>query len=496
MTIESEIKRKILNSLIISKVLRNIVVAVLILLCWFFLIFLTSLSTQSEKIGLSGIYHYFIGAKYFNEIGYFNLYTCTLAADQQSLKKLSSLRIIRDLRSYELKEVNLLPVCPVKRFSSSRWKTFVEDISYFVEKGSPNYWAAVFLDKGYNPPPFWAVTAGVIASSIDVHSKIMWTLIFNIDLLFMILAVVVIIKTSTKKYGVITALLICFYFGTFKRLGWNFFQYGWFTLLAYSISLWIRKKYAMSGILLGLSAGLQAFPALLCIPIILSFLIDLSRRKFQNAKVERQFLIFFGITLYCCLMIGSFTSRGFSGWTDWQRKISLHKTYVNAELFNIGLPNLIATTFTLSDEDVSSYFDDYPLTIGRLVMFERLKYVWVGIVVVLLTLTSVGLYMSKKGSLFVFSLIPLYAVTSLSPFYYILLALIPFMSLTEKVKTQQCIMYSTLALFLIQLVLSWKNGYTVFNYKLHLVSEVLLTCYVLWILSLLLTQKYIERSRQ
>jgi hypothetical protein len=63
----------------------------------------------------AGVFHYYLGAKYANEIGPFDLYACALAADSEHAVWDAD-TLVRDLRTYRLVPAGTLQ-CPGGRRS-------------------------------------------------------------------------------------------------------------------------------------------------------------------------------------------------------------------------------------------------------------------------------------------------------------------------------------------------------------------------------------------
>jgi hypothetical protein len=104
-------------------------------------------------------FHYYLGSKYFEEIGYDRLYECAAIAEVDlghgaKLRK----REIRDLRvnlikptvdTYIFKE----PEICKKHFSKERWEAFKKDVAWIEKVSRGTYWENMVKDHGYNPPP-------------------------------------------------------------------------------------------------------------------------------------------------------------------------------------------------------------------------------------------------------------------------------------------------------------------------------------------------------
>src|SRR5215475_7382053 len=85
----------------------------------------------------SETYHYLVGAKYFPELGYANLYRCTAIADAESGRRAEALaRHARDLHTNLLVPVAELLRDPERckdHFSPARWRAFRRDVAFFRE---------------------------------------------------------------------------------------------------------------------------------------------------------------------------------------------------------------------------------------------------------------------------------------------------------------------------------------------------------------------------
>ncbi len=133
-------------------------------------------------------YHYYMGAKYFPEIGYDDLYKCTaVAADQLGVIDFTDDagrhgridlgketqrpdRKIRDTGGNNL----LVPAAPflehpedcTSHFSPERWAAFKEDIKFFRVVADREFFEKMQSDHGYNPPPVWMLAGRFFA---DMH---------------------------------------------------------------------------------------------------------------------------------------------------------------------------------------------------------------------------------------------------------------------------------------------------------------------------------------
>jgi len=96
-------------------------------------------------------FHYFMGAKYFPEVGYSGLYEATLVA-AHDLGALQAIAAVRDLMSYTVRPAGAVDADAVRaRFSKERWRQFKDDLVFFGAR--IDAWPELLLDRGYNDPP-------------------------------------------------------------------------------------------------------------------------------------------------------------------------------------------------------------------------------------------------------------------------------------------------------------------------------------------------------
>lgn len=128
-------------------------------------------------------FHYYLGSKYFSEIGYERLYECSAIAEMElgraeSVKK----RDIRDLRVNLIKKIKNTyvvsdPGVCKNHFSKERWEMFKKEVDFFYESARGSYYEGMIKDHGYNPPPVWTMEGKFVGSLLsvnptdDFHSK-------------------------------------------------------------------------------------------------------------------------------------------------------------------------------------------------------------------------------------------------------------------------------------------------------------------------------------
>jgi hypothetical protein len=134
-------------------------------------------------------FHYYMGAKYFPEMGYDGLYRCTAIAEDEigtvSFKnedEIGTGRARLDMKAevnhadWKIRNLGgdnlLMPVADVlahpevckDHFSTERWEAYKADIKFFRVASDKEYWKTMQNDHGYNPPPVWTIGGYYLAN--------------------------------------------------------------------------------------------------------------------------------------------------------------------------------------------------------------------------------------------------------------------------------------------------------------------------------------------
>jgi hypothetical protein len=136
------------------------------------------------------LYHYYLGSKYFPELGYFGLYTCSVQAHFGDAPLPAELREITDLRSKQRRAAGQVmaaaPGCS-EAFEPARWSAFQRDVERFHDWMGHETWTGVLRDHGYNPSPAWTLFGRSIASVVPATPAGLWW-IAKLDVLLLLVA--------------------------------------------------------------------------------------------------------------------------------------------------------------------------------------------------------------------------------------------------------------------------------------------------------------------
>jgi hypothetical protein len=220
----------------------------------------------SEYYHRHEFFHYYLGSKYFKEIGYNQLYECTAVAEIELGRRASvANREIRDLRVNLIKQVKDTYILTdpgqcKNRFTAARWEDWKKDVDWFYHSSVGSYWDNMQKDHGYNPPPVWTMTGkffGSFAPAGDKYFKIL----SMIDVAFHVGIVLLFYWAfGFRAMAVMTVFWGCNAPANFYWTGGAFLRQDWLFFLVASLCCARKRKFFLAGGALTWSALLRVFP--------------------------------------------------------------------------------------------------------------------------------------------------------------------------------------------------------------------------------------------
>lgn len=315
-----------------------------------------------------GMYHYYVGAKYFTEVGYFDLYECTITEATPR----------RDLLTYDYRID--APDCS-SEFTPERNEQFHKDIT------SSGFYPQAMIDKGYNGTPTWTAIFGTLAN---------WNIITPdnapvIDVIVLFSALAFCVYSLGWRKSAYIAIIILTYHGTFDRLWGHYAQWVWLAAALIGVCQ-LERKNSFGALMIGLSASLAIFPAFLML-------------KYRSPKS----IILFSVSLMTMLTIGIANGRSVDGYFEFIENMSLHSSYVRTEsCCNIGLSHSIAFSQNTDTQYLECFVEWSDMCSHRYEnRFEPM--IW--------AVTLPFVITSPLGAM--------YGLLTLSTYYYLILAIIP-----------------------------------------------------------------------
>jgi hypothetical protein len=245
----------------------------------------------AEYIHRHEFFHYYLGSKYFEELGYKRIYECTAAAEME-LGRATQVknRELRDLRENLIKK-NTAPDVQQhieecrEIFSKKpeRWAAFKQDVDWFYKSSAGSYWDNMQKDHGYNPPPVWTM-AGKFWSSLGTANLDFFKYLSAIDIVLHVGIVLLVFWSFGWRVGAIaTVWWGCNYPANFYWTGGAFMRQDWFFFLTASFCLAHKRKFGLAGAALVWASLLRVFPMLLFagvgMIIVIRFVMSLRQGK-------------------------------------------------------------------------------------------------------------------------------------------------------------------------------------------------------------------------
>jgi hypothetical protein len=277
----------------------------------------------------SDSFHYYVGSKYFSELGYERLYRCTAVADLEAgLGEQVAQRYLRDLESNEVVPGSAALAAPERckeHFSPERWEAFQRDVAWFRAEVNERRWAEMQVDHGYNATPLWTALGGTLAGVLPASDPNLLALRLLDPLLLLVLWIAV-----AATFGWQAACVAVLYWGTNypAQHGWtggSFLRQGWLFAIGTAVCALRRGRPATAGALLALAAGLRVFPIFVLAALALKALTAMlqARRVFLASDQRR---LFAGALVAGALLFALSLSAGggLPAWSDFAANTRKH----------------------------------------------------------------------------------------------------------------------------------------------------------------------------
>lgn len=237
-------------------------------------------------------YHYYIGAKYFPELGYSRLYECSAIAETEMGRTAQ----VRARKMRDLRETNLIgptddilanPQRCKDHFTPERWEQFKQDIRFFVNRLG-NRWPNSQKDHGYNGTPWWNISGQLLANAVGPASERTMFLLALLDPFLICLAFAFIWWAFGLEIFAVAATFFAVNFPS--RYYWNggaFLRYDYLACAIIGICLLKKKKPAIGGALLATTAALRLFPVMFAVGPAIQGIWHLFKKKAMPAEHKR-----------------------------------------------------------------------------------------------------------------------------------------------------------------------------------------------------------------
>lgn len=248
--------------------------------------------------------HYHLGARWFAELGYRDLYGQTWAAASWDVEEQ------RDLATYDL-----VPAAGVRSpvWEDAAWDAFSADVAALQPRMAPAVWRSWFRDKGYNATPAWTATLGRLVGARPASDG-WFALLGALDLLLLLVALAVAGRTFGPVPALLSAAWVALFVGSDDNLIAGPLQVDWIVASILGLCALDRRRWATGGALFAWAGLSRVFPLLLLAgPLLL-----------VRDPRWRRFLLAGAATLLAGLLVGSTTARGPAAWGEFAANIAVH----------------------------------------------------------------------------------------------------------------------------------------------------------------------------
>jgi hypothetical protein len=272
---------------------------------------------------------YYLGTKYFRELGYARLYECIAVADREAgLGARAAARVLTDLESYELRDTRAILADPgrcTRRFAPERWSAFRADVDWFRGIFTPDGWEALQRDHGFNATPLWAAMGALLARG--PASAAQAVALAGLDVALDLAS----FAALAWGFGWRAAAVALVYWGTNRVAGFDwtggaFLRHDWTAALFVGLACLRRGLPVVAGVLFGAAACLRAVPAALFLGLALAALAHALRaRRLAPPRAALRLALGGGLA---ALVLGgaSFAALGADAWRDFAANLAHHRS--------------------------------------------------------------------------------------------------------------------------------------------------------------------------
>lgn len=221
-------------------------------------------------------FHFYLGAKYQAEVGWFDLYKAAVVADAESARVLN-IKTIRDISTFEVVPVQRAfdDAARIKaKFEPARWEAFKAD--WVAMTRQPGNWGAILQDHGNSNSPAWAILAHPIASLVPLTPGGQ-AFIGLLDMLLMGGLWWFVYRT----FGVRTASIGLFVWAVppivFDYLAGSFLRWDWLFALGMAMCFLHKERFATAGAFFGFAVATKLFPLFFGVALLFRALVVFRR---------------------------------------------------------------------------------------------------------------------------------------------------------------------------------------------------------------------------
>jgi hypothetical protein len=385
------------------------------------------------------IYHYYMGTKYFKELGYSGLYEATVIADREDdasgFDPEAYIRDLRDNANLRRRSAVLLEreriVAP---FSEERWREFRRDLDLFRAYHPPIWHSSrIHTDHGYNGTPLTTTVLGLIGNYQPMELPAFIAMIKWLDLYLLLLVAALI----GRFQGWSRALTFAFFWlvnplNDYSLVGGAYLRYNYFFTLTLAILFFQERKLAWSGFFFAVSSLFRIFPAFFFAGLLAYHLISRDRRSLleRNRKLYLSFLLTSILTIGATSFVR--TPSGEMGWIAFYQRMGASTPFHAINLIGLkypfsysyersvysNQPDLLKTSEGVVQQN-DYWIDEVPKT------YEQRKGGYYLSVISILALAILFLRRVAEEETFFLGILLSFVLLFMGQYYYCMLSLVP-----------------------------------------------------------------------
>jgi hypothetical protein len=380
------------------------------------------------------MFHYYLGSKYFEELGHFELYNAVIVADTEQGNEFVALPWFTDLRTYQntTRDKALEDVDRVRSlFSKERWSDFKSDVAYFKKAtATPQAPGLMFLlmDHGYNGSPVSTFILGTIANVFPVAQV---PLLATFDVLLVIAMSVLVFRTFGFDMGALFSVYFCVnVLNPYDFISGCFLRYDWLFYIVVAVCLLERGRYAWSAFFLTLAAMIRIFPAVLFFGMAIVILKNVRATRSLDRKYLR-FVLTAAVTGSALFMLPAVSLGSVAQpWREFSERLEVHDNgvYVNHlglrgialfEPSHLSLEKFVEAYKSEHTNDIVRHWQD----VKEAEYKHKKPFVMLAALLVLLAVAAIIWKRDSETESILWPLLFVYAVSFPSHYYYTFLCL-------------------------------------------------------------------------
>jgi hypothetical protein len=383
----------------------------------------------ARRLDAYDLLHYYVNAKYFDELGYYDLYPAVLLVDARNGGP-----FFDQGATYQAQDETGHHVEPIEqglargevvrseRFTPERWDAFTHDVLTLqrtigcrdrssrgrcIRELDDELWRQMIHDHGFNGTPAWVLVARPLTIvPVEALKVLAW-----LDVVLLGGAVALV----AWAYGGVSALwltlwLLVTYSTRWPTLTWAFLRYDWVAALIAATALLRKGRPLLAGLLGGWAAVSRLFPALWMWGPASVWVLGLLR------GVRRGTLVAMGVGFVVTVLVAEGAALGVLGVDTAATHLENMEDHTSAEQLSsrrIGLALALATEPWRGTNVPEIITKEHKQAIDRQASFRY------AIAAVILLALAWGLRRSRDDETFAYGFFPFFLVTTASYYYYV-----------------------------------------------------------------------------